>query len=891
MRLTVKAKLASAFGSIIILSLVTGGIAYTKLTALDTAQQRLVMQAERMKKASSLMDGIQGQVRTELRMLLSPSEKELASNYRVMTERQVANVKLKDQLYGTASENGKRMIEKAGLDLQKMNEIEAQTGKLALLRSNSRAAEIWNSEGLSALRDFNAAADAVATEMNAAPASMDGLRALASLETVKYEAAGLARSTTTSFAASSVDELESGYKAAGVLMEGYKASLAQTLPKIASVGLSVGNLKVQHEKFANAVDKILTTAREGGAIKAAALANGEGRLALLDTLASFEAYIKLTNDQMTELASASSEEATFSKMLLLSIILASTLIAIASAFWIALNISRGLGRAVGLANAVSIGDLSQKIAVSSDDEISDLVKALNGMTVNLNVTAKLADSIADGDLTVDIKPLSDKDTLGSAMNRMVTNLNGTARIADSIANGDLSVDIKPLSDKDTLGIAMSRMVANLNGTARIADSIANGDLSVDIKPLSGKDALGLAMSRMAVNLNATAKLADTIANGDLSVDIKPLSDKDTLGLAMSRMVANLNATAKFADTIAAGDLTVDTKPLSDKDTLGLALERMVLKLRAVVTDTLTASQNMSAGSQELSASAEQLSQGATEQASASEEASASMEEMAANVKQNADNAGQTEKIAHQSAQDAEASGKAVGRAVEAMQTIASKITIVQEIARQTDLLALNAAVEAARAGEHGKGFAVVASEVRKLAERSQTAAAEIGALSGETVKAAQEAGSMLARLVPDIKKTAQLVEEITAACREQDVGATQINQAIQQLDKVGQQNSSASEQVSSTAEELASQAEQLQSTISFFRIDAPQSDGVHPSSTIDRAVAQLRSKAANMSGAPRGNRRPAIAKPARALKVAGGPGGFALEMNDAGDERDADFKN
>jgi methyl-accepting chemotaxis protein len=264
-----------------------------------------------------------------------------------------------------------------------------------------------------------------------------------------------------------------------------------------------------------------------------------------------------------------------------------------------------------------------------------------------------------------------------------------------------------------------------------------------------------------------------------------------------------------------------------------------------------------------------------------------MEEMAANVKQNAENASQTEKIAHQSAQDAEASGAAVSRAVEAMQTIAGKITIVQEIARQTDLLALNAAVEAARAGEHGKGFAVVASEVRKLAERSQTAAAEIGALSGETVKAAQEAGAMLTRLVPDIKKTAQLVEEITAACREQDVGATQINQAIQQLDKVGQQNSSASEQVSSTAEELASQAEQLQSTIGFFKIDqATHHDNGRSPVAIDKAVAQLRSKGAHMSTAERG-KKPA-AKPARALKAAGGHGGFALEM-DAADERDADF--
>jgi methyl-accepting chemotaxis protein len=260
------------------------------------------------------------------------------------------------------------------------------------------------------------------------------------------------------------------------------------------------------------------------------------------------------------------------------------------------------------------------------------------------------------------------------------------------------------------------------------------------------------------------------------------------------------------------------------------------------------------------------------------------------VKQNADNANQTEKIAAQSAKDAEASGVAVGRAVEAMQTIAAKITIVQEIARQTDLLALNAAVEAARAGEHGKGFAVVASEVRKLAERSQAAAAEIGTLSTESVKVAQEAGGMLSRLVPDIKKTAELVQEITAACREQDVGSAQINQAIQQLDKVGQQNASASEQVSSTSEELASQAEQLQSTISFFRIEhAGRGEGAAPA-PIDRAVTQLRAKAAHMATVDRGKKKPVAARqPARALKVAGG-GGFAFDMHDGEDDRDAEFQ-
>jgi methyl-accepting chemotaxis protein len=360
-----------------------------------------------------------------------------------------------------------------------------------------------------------------------------------------------------------------------------------------------------------------------------------------------------------------------------------------------------------------------------------------------------------------------------------------------------------------------------------------------------------------------------------------------MAISISR---SLSRAVGLAGAVAAGDLT-QTIPSASNDEIGdliRSLNGMVEKLRQVVSEALTAAQNVSAGSQELSASAEQLSQGATEQASSAEEASSSMEEMASNVKQNADNANQTEKIAAQSAKDAEASGAAVGRAVDAMQTIAEKITIVQEIARQTDLLALNAAVEAARAGEHGKGFAVVASEVRKLAERSQAAAAEIGTLSTETVKVAQEAGEMLGKLVPDIKKTAELVQEITAACREQDVGSSQINQAIQQLDKVGQQNASASEQVSSTSEELASQAEQLQSTIAFFRIEDSTRKANAAPREIDRAVGQLRAKAATMAAVDRRGKAPA-ARPAKALKVAGG-GGFAFDMDDGGDDRDAEFQ-
>ncbi len=386
-------------------------------------------------------------------------------------------------------------------------------------------------------------------------------------------------------------------------------------------------------------------------------------------------------------------------------------------------------------------------------------------------------------------------------------------------------------------------------------------------------------------LKRAVNLADAVAIGDLDQNIEHKSNDEIRDLvnAMSTMTGNLRITAGIANQISNGDLTVSPKPLSDKDTLGLALEQMVERLRGVVADALSAAENVSAGSQELSASSEQVSQGATEQAASAEEASAAMEEMASNIKQNADNAAQTEKIARQSAKDAEASGEAVSRAVDAMRTIAEKISIVQEIARQTDLLALNAAVEAARAGEHGKGFAVVASEVRKLAERSQSAAAEISAMSGDTVKAASDAGDMLGRLVPDIRKTAELVSEISAACREQDIGASQINEAIQQLDKVTQQNAGASEEMSATSEELASQAEELQTSIAFFKVDMA-------GSRVSRTPA---ARVSVRSPAPAAARKPAAAKaPANTVSAQQARAkGFALDMSMGGpDDGDAEFK-
>jgi methyl-accepting chemotaxis protein len=296
-----------------------------------------------------------------------------------------------------------------------------------------------------------------------------------------------------------------------------------------------------------------------------------------------------------------------------------------------------------------------------------------------------------------------------------------------------------------------------------------------------------------------------------------------------------------ANRLAEGDLTVDIKAGS-RDEIGRlmsSMRNMVESLKSVVSDVITASDNVATGSQELSSTAEQMSQGATEQAASAEEASSSMEQMSANIKQSAENAQQTERISIQTARDAEQGGRAVTETVAAMKEIAEKISIIEEIARQTNMLALNAAIEAARAGEHGKGFAVVADAVRKLAEKSQAAAGEISRLSTSSVEIAENAGNMFNKIIPDIRRTSELVQEITAASSEQNSGVDQINQALIQLDQVIQQNASASEEMSSTSEELAVQAERLRESIAFFKIDKIGGNGkgkVHASYSLKNKI-------------------------------------------------------
>jgi len=314
-------------------------------------------------------------------------------------------------------------------------------------------------------------------------------------------------------------------------------------------------------------------------------------------------------------------------------------------------------------------------------------------------------------------------------------------------------------------------------------------------------------------------------------------------------------------------------------TLIASLTRTIGDVRGIAGEVASASQAISATSVE-------VSKGASAQAASAEEASSSMEEMVSIIKQNADSAQQTDKIASKSATDARESGKSVVEAVTAMKEIATKVSIIEEIARQTNLLALNAAIEAARAGEHGKGFAVVAAEVRKLAERSQKAAAEINKLSATTVNVSAMAGGMLEKLVPDIQRTAELVQEIAAASKEQDTGAEQINKALVQLEKVIQQNASASEEMASTTEELTSQSEQLVSALAFFRTG----DDGHVASV--RTAAAKPARHVEAPAVKTGKANGHAAAPAAKVMAARAGAGVSLRLKDKekADDLDKEFE-
>jgi methyl-accepting chemotaxis protein len=570
---------------------------------------------------------------------------------------------------------------------------------------------------------------------------------------------------------------------------------------------------------------------------------------ILNTLASMK----------EDLAKQSNEEATqtyrSSRTLMILLVVGGVAVGMGLGLFISRSISTPMAKLADTARQISLGDVNQDIDYHSADEVGSLADSFRSLVAYIRGVSESLEKVAAGDMTSKLDTKSDRDVLTKSYQRTVTAVN--ALVADTCMLSNAAVEGKLATRAD---------ISKHQGDFRKITQGVNETLDAVIGPL-----------------NVAAKYVDQISKGDIPPQITdPYNGEfNTIKTNLNTLIVSMNDITKAAEQIADGDLTVTLRERSAQDKLMQALSAMVSGLTQTVANIRSIAGEVSAASQSISSASIQVSKGASSQAAAAEEASSSMEQMVSNIKQNADNAQQTDKIANKSAGDAQQSGKSVLEAVSAMREIASKISIIEEIARQTNLLALNAAIEAARAGEHGKGFAVVAAEVRKLAERSQRAAAEINHLSGTTVKVSETAGEMLGKLVPDIQRTAELVQEITAASREQDTGAEQINKALQQLEQVIQQNASAAEEMASTTEQLTGQSDQLVSALGFFRTGG---DSYASSPRVPVPEAAVHVDTAPVKAKKSTNRSSGFAA------AKGNKGGVTLRLKDKDDDLDGDFE-
>ncbi len=533
-----------------------------------------------------------------------------------------------------------------------------------------------------------------------------------------------------------------------------------------------------------------------------------------------------------------------SMITMICVIIIGMIIAVGMAIYFGRNIGTIINGLLSEINYLSSSAVSGKLDARGNAEkinfefrpvVEGFNNTLDAVIGPLNMAAEYVDRISKGDIPPKITDRynGDFNEIKNNLNTCIDAINALVSDAHMLSKAAMEGKLDIRADEGRHSGDFKKIIEGVNGNldavigplnvaAEYVDRISKGDIPPRIIDTYYGDFNEIKnnLNELIDSLNNVSNIAGEIAEGNLKVEVLPRSGEDTLMKRLKEMVSYLQEIASITNDLAGGNLMIKVNMRSEKDMLMKSLDEMVTNLRDVVMNVRNASDKVASGSRGMSSSSEEISQGATQQAASAEEASASMEEMTANIKQNASNAQFTEKIAIKASDDAREGGKSVAQTVNAMKDIAGKIFIIEEIARQTNMLALNAAIEAARAGEHGKGFAVVAAEVRKLAERSQEAAKEISLLSTTSVEIAEKAGHLFEKIIPDIQKTAELVQEINAASSEQNSGAEQINKAIHQLDLVIQQNAGSAEKMSSTAQLLSEEAQDLQKIISFFKLES-----------------------------------------------------------------------